>query len=428
LLKLGYEVPTPIPTAALSLGDPAATRPLEALLEPKAVTTKNLAAPSSGTTRNLAPQPSNSATRNIPPVQPQSEQSKQGQTGQLKQLPSQLLSKPISTPPSATSQLSNSSMLEKTHPLPQKAFQDAERSGRNSSTSNITEQKSSKGSKIDPKKLEKLNTLTQYRKVALVVLLVMVVILGVLFSPFGKPDSTKFALLQQNGCVEVSSLDSKKSSDGVGDLEAWLNTGTGVQFIRRDEITAEVASQEVTKLQSEQKEKAKIQGFWCPRGENVYKEDPSLALFPIELSFNWILKPVGANADRHPEIRLQLSNGQLEFKESLGQKVLDRSQDILKATYFDGQRKLVVRLNETTSSNAPTVREMLFYLPSAADPVAAAEGRMADSTWQVYLAQSTNSGKSFNWFSILTFGFIIGIGLDLIYLILNYFQIRTVKG
>lgn len=239
----------------------------------------------------------------------------------------------------------------------------------------------------DSEQLERQASLEQFRKIGIAATIVFAIFLGVLLSPIGKPEPTRFHLLQQRSCVEANSLGGQ-SANQRGELEFWAEDKDGqIVFFRREDVTPPQGIEEIAKQTDLGN---KVAGLWCPKEDVRIVEDAGASVLPGEFSDNWNLLPVGKNASQASKISFYIDSNRLIFLEDGA----DRTSDIANATYYDGSQKLVIRLNDMTATDTkPAIKELKFYLPRAGVS-AVAESRLADSTWQSYTASSNPRSAS----------------------------------
>lgn len=270
---------------------------------------------------------------------------------------------------------------------------------------------------LDPAQLEQQATLAQFRKMGIAATIVFAIFLGVLLSPLGKPEPTRFHLLQQRNCTEANSLGGQ-SANQQGELEFWSEDQNGqITFFRREQVTPPQAIEEMAKQSSLGK---KVAGLWCPKEEVKLVEDADSAVLPAELSASWNLLPVGKNATQASKIVFYLDSTRLIFLED----GVDRTADVVNATYYEGSQKLVIRLNDMAATGTKAaVRELKFYLPRAGTG-AVAESQLADSTWQSYTASSNPRAASTDTRFIATVAVAALLLLSAGYVVFNLIQGR----
>ncbi|MEW6731806.1 MAG: hypothetical protein AB1489_10805 [Acidobacteriota bacterium] len=275
------------------------------------------------------------------------------------------------------------------------------------------------------RKSVRIATLTQYRKISFAALIVLLILFAATLVPVGTTTPTPFDLVEQTGCLDINSLKTERDNTNYGTMEYWTQADNGaVQFIPRSDITISQAAGEINTVRQSG---VKLHGYWCPKTPATMVENPSSSQIPASLGQTWVLKPVGANADTLSEVTLRWQNGRLLLQESLNQKILDRTQDINKASYYTGLHKLVIKLNDPGGVDSPVLKEFSFYLSEQQDTIAAAEGRLTNATYQIYLGRPTNlqTESSLGVRRILTIVLGIAILATLIYISINYQRSRA---
>lgn len=270
---------------------------------------------------------------------------------------------------------------------------------------------------IDPLQLERQATLEQFRKIGIVATIVCAIFLVVLLSPIGKPEPTRFHLLQQRDCVEANSLGGQ-SANQKGELEFWSEDQNGqIFFFRRDDMTPPEAIEEMNKQVNLGN---RVAGLWCSKEDSRLVEDAGSSALPNELSANWSLLPVGKNATQASKINFYVDSTRLIFQED----GVDRTQDVVNAIYYEGAQKLVIKLNDmATTGTKAAVKELKFYLPRA-KVSAVAESRLADSTWQSYTASSNPRPTSIDLRFIATLAVAVLLLFSAGYVVVNLIQSR----
>ncbi len=235
---------------------------------------------------------------------------------------------------------------------------------------------------IDPAQFERQATLEQFRKIGIAATIVFAIFLGILLSPLGKPEPTRFNLIQQSKCIDANSLGGQ-SANQQGRLEFWSEGQNGqITFFLREGVTPPQAIEEMAKQSSLGN---KVSGIWCAKEESRLVEDAGSTLLPVELSASWNLLPVGKNATQASKIVFYIDSTRLIFLED----GVDRTAEVVNATYYEGSQKLVIRLNDMAAMGSKVaVRELKFYLPRAGTG-AVAESQLTDSSWQSYTASSS---------------------------------------
>ncbi|KAF0223318.1 MAG: hypothetical protein FD167_4965, partial [bacterium] len=290
------------------------------------------------------------------------------------------------------------------------------RSSRNESTGSI---------KVSTKDRERLNTLAQQQKIVLIVLGLFSVLFAATLLPIGSSlEPTPLDVVEQNGCLHVSAL-KRQTADitRTGELEYWTEDKdkTSVQFVRK-QITAGNAGVEVENLV---KAGAEVHGYWCPKAESKLVTKAQL---PKNLTGLWTFNPSGSKAKDAGQFSLQLKDRTLVIKEKIAQVDLERTKDIKQATYYTGQQKLTVVLNDvgSTKVNAATLRELSFYLPSGQDPLPSVEGVLSNTVRPFYIGEYKDSSSQRDIRQILMYVFGSLAALALVYLGVNFYQIKSV--
>ena len=271
----------------------------------------------------------------------------------------------------------------------------------------------------------KLAAIAQQQKLGLVALVIFSLVLIATFLPIGSSlQPTPLDVIDQNGCMHVSVVKRQTNDAGrSGELEYWTQdkAKTTVQFVKK-QITAGDAGKEVDNLG---KQGAEVHGYWCPKAES--KLATGNVQLPKILNSNWTFKPTGEKAKEASIFSLQLKEKTLIVKEKIGQIEVDRTPDIKQATYYTGQQKLAVTLNNVASSkvNAATLKEITFYLPSSQDPVAAAEGVLTNTLRPFYIGEYNAQGSSLDIKKIVTYVSAALVFLSLAFLGFNFYQSRS---
>lgn len=304
-----------------------------------------------------------------------------------------------------------------------------------SSTRRLAREKREESTEIRPAKIsakeaalnrERLATLQQHRKIALTSFAAIFLLFIAALAPVGVTAPTSVDVLEQKDCLEIGSLN-KADELEKGDLEAWSQSANGaIQFIRREEISAGDASAELANLQ---KDGLKLHGCWCRKGEGQISEDAGFGSLPASADAVWKFKPVGMNAENLGDLTLEWKDGKLLYREAAKQSVLERTQDVNKVVYYAGIQKLVIQLNDYTETavDAPFTKQLTFYLPSGRETLSAAEGKLINSTFQVYMAQSSPKQNGFNINIRQILAIVLGIALliNAVYLAINYRSSRA---
>ncbi len=271
----------------------------------------------------------------------------------------------------------------------------------------------------------KIATLAQQQKLGLVALVIFSLILIATFLPIGSSlQPTPLDVVDQNGCMHVSVV-KRQTNDAArsGELEYWTQdkAKTTVQFVKK-QITAGDAGKEVDNLG---KQGAEVHGYWCPKAES--KLATGNVQLPKILNSNWNFKPTGEKSKEASIFSLQLKEKTLIVKEKIGQTEVDRTPDIKQATYYTGQQKLAVTLNNVASSkvNAATLKEITFYLPSSQDPVAAAEGVLTNTLRPFYVGEYNAQASSLDIKKVVTYVSAALVFLSLAFLGFNFYQSRS---
>jgi hypothetical protein len=271
----------------------------------------------------------------------------------------------------------------------------------------------------------KLATLAQQQKLGIVALVVFSLVLIATFLPIGSSlQPTPLDVIDQNGCMHVSVVKRQTNDAGrSGELEYWTQdkAKTTVQFVKK-QITAGDAGKEIDNLG---KQGAEVHGYWCPKAES--KLATGNVQLPKILNSNWTFKPSGEKAKEASTFSLQLKEKTLIVKEKIGQIEVDRTPDIKQATYYTGQQKLAVTLNNVASSkvNAATLKEITFYLPSSQDPVAAAEGVLTNTLRPFYIGEYNAQASSLDIKKVVTYVSAALVFLSLAFLGFNFYQSRS---
>lgn len=263
-----------------------------------------------------------------------------------------------------------------------------------------------------------------YRKIAIVVIIVFGIVLAGTLIPAGVENlsATRFEMVQQKGCTSVSSLARSGITNTSGELEYWFESkDVKVQFARK-EATGSVAAQDIENITKEGK---KVHGFWCPKGDSSLV--PGTAAVPDILTLPWTLKPADGKAVSG-EISLRWQNKSMILKEMIGDKQIDRSGDIRSITFYNGQQKVAIHLDPIRAGNfnAPSAKEILFYMPSNQDSAAAADIELTNSSHLAYMAQpgsASGGGFDFRQIILITSGACIGIAL--LYVGYNFYRVRS---
>jgi hypothetical protein len=269
-------------------------------------------------------------------------------------------------------------------------------------------------------------TLQQHGKMALTALVVLAIFFVTVIVTTESSLPTTVEILEQDGCLEAGSIKDSAGEGAGGDLECWAQSNNGaVQFIRRDEVAL---SQAVIDISNLRRDGMTPHGYWCPKGKGRLVENPSVGNLPAALNSVWSLKPIGANATALGELTMQMKDSQLLFKEATKQSLLDRTQEINKVIYYAGLHKFVVKLNDNNgaSANTPVLKELIFYLPKGQETNTVAEGELTNSTYQIYVAQSSEpqGGFSFSFRQIILSLLGLAMIVNLIYLSINFSRIR----
>ena len=271
----------------------------------------------------------------------------------------------------------------------------------------------------------KTATLAQQQKLGLVALVIFSLVLIATFLPIGSSlQPTPLDVIDQNGCVHVSVV-KRQTNDAArsGELEYWTQdkAKTTVQFVKK-QITVGDAGKEVDNLG---KQGAEVHGYWCPKAES--KLATGNVQLPKILNSNWTFKPTGEKSKEASIFSLQLKEKTLIVKETVGQTEVDRTPDIKQATYYTGQQKLAVTLNNIASSkvNAATLKEITFYLPSSQDPVAAAEGVLTNTLRPFYIGEYNAQASSLDIKKVVTYVSAALVFLSLAFLGFNFYQSRS---
>lgn len=279
--------------------------------------------------------------------------------------------------------------------------------------------------KVSAQDRAKLATLAQQQKLGLVALVIFSLILIATFLPIGSSlQPTPLDVIDQNGCVHVSVV-KRQTNDAArsGELEYWTQdkAKTTVQFVKK-QITVGDAGKEVDNLG---KQGAEVHGYWCPKAES--KLATGNVQLPKILNSNWNFKPTGEKSKEASTFSLQLKEKTLIVKEKIGQTEVDRTADIKQATYYTGQQKLAVTLNNIASSkvNAATLKEITFYLPSSQDPVAAAEGVLTNTLRPFYVGEYNAQASSLDIKKVVTYVSAALVFLSLAFLGFNFYQSRS---
>jgi hypothetical protein len=290
------------------------------------------------------------------------------------------------------------------------------RPSRNESAGNVARM-----SAQDRKKLE---ALAQQQKIGLVALVIFVLLFAATFLPIGSSlEPSPLDVVEQTGCLHVNSLKRQATDlNKTGELEYWTQdkNKTTVQFIRKA-ITAGNAVTEVDNLVNAG---AEVHGYWCPKAESKLVTQAQL---PKNLTGLWAFKPTGARAKEAGDFTLQLVGRSLVIKEKVTQTEVDRTKDIKQATYFTGQQKLNVILNDVSGAkvNAASLREFNFYLPSGQDPLPSVEGVLSNTVRPFYTGEYKDSSGQTGVKDILMYIFGGLAGLSLLYLGVNFYQTRS---
>ncbi|MBK7993498.1 MAG: hypothetical protein IPK14_08725 [Blastocatellia bacterium] len=271
----------------------------------------------------------------------------------------------------------------------------------------------------------KIATLAQQQKLGLVALVIFSLVLIATFLPIGSSlQPTPLDVIDQNGCMHVSVV-KRQTNDAArsGELEYWTQdkAKTTVQFVKK-QITVGDAGKEVDNLG---KQGAEVHGYWCPKTES--KLATGNVQLPKILNSNWTFKPTGEKSKEASIFSLQLKEKTLIVKETVGQTEVDRTPDIKQATYYTGQQKLAVTLNNIASSkvNAATLKEITFYLPSSQDPVAAAEGVLTNTLRPFYVGEYNAQASSLDIKKVVTYVSAALVFLSLAFLGFNFYQSRS---
>lgn len=272
-----------------------------------------------------------------------------------------------------------------------------------------------------------LESLKYSRKVATIAFIVLAIILTVIVAPLGVIKPTEVEVLVQPGCLDVNTVKSQTNTDDTkGLLDYWTLSDNGaVQFIRREDITAGQAAVEIDSIQ---KTGLKTRGCWCPRKETTTVKDSSQ--MPKTMASGWSLKPVGTNAATLGEVSIQWKDSKLYLAETVKQKTLSRN--ISKVIYYSGMNKLFVKLGDDTqaSVDSPVLKELIFYVPSGQETITAAEGRLTNSAYQIYLAQPGSQQGNFPFSIRQVAAAVLALALLslLIYLTINHSRIRAISS
>lgn len=271
---------------------------------------------------------------------------------------------------------------------------------------------------------EKLNTLVQQQKIALIAVVVFSMLLVATFIPLGSSlEPTSLDVVEQTGCLHVSALKRQTADIGrTGELEYWTqDKEKNVQFVKK-QLTAGDAGTEVDNII---KSGTEIHGYWCPKAESKLVTKAQL---PKNLAGLWTFNPTGPRAKDAGAFSLQLRDRTLVMKEKIAQAEVDRTNDIKQATYYTGQQKLAVILNDlgSTKVNAAILRELTFYLPSSQDPMASAEGVLSNTVRPFYIGEYKDPTAQTDIRQILMYIFGGLAALSLGYLVFNFYQIKSV--
>lgn len=278
--------------------------------------------------------------------------------------------------------------------------------------------------KVSAQNKQRLNALAQQQKIGLVVLALFSILFAATFLPIGSSlEPSPLDVVEQTGCLHVSSLKRQTSDLGrSGELEYWMEDKdkTTVQFIRKP-LTAGNASVEVENLI---KSGAEVHGYWCPKAESKLVTKAQL---PKNLAGLWTFNPKGARAKDAGSFTLQLIDRTLVIKEKVAQADIDRTKDIKQATYYTGQQKLTIILNDVGSAkvNAATLRELNFYLPSGQDPIPSVEGILSNTVRPFYIGEYKDASGEIGIKGILVYVFGSLAGLSLLYLGFNFYQMKS---
>lgn len=281
------------------------------------------------------------------------------------------------------------------------------------------------GVKVSAQAKQKLNALAQQQKIGLVILVLFSVLFAATFLPIGSSlEPTPLDVVEQTGCLHISSLKRQTSDLGrSGELEYWTQDKekTTVQFVRKP-LTAANAGVEVENLL---KIGAEVHGYWCPKAESKLVTKAQL---PKNLTGLWTFNPTGARAKDAGAFTLQLVDRTLVIKEKVAQADVDRTKDIKQATYFTGQQKLTIILNDVgnTKVSTATLRELNFYLPSGQDPIPSVEGVLSNTVRPFYIGEYKDASGQMDIKGILIYVFGGLAGLSLLYLGFNFYQMKSI--
>ncbi|MBI4850883.1 MAG: hypothetical protein HY819_03555 [Acidobacteria bacterium] len=301
----------------------------------------------------------------------------------------------------------------------------------NSSSSSVRASRSARSEttgsakKISAKDRERLNVLAQQQKIGLIVLILFSILFAATFLPIGSSfEPSPLDVVEQTGCVHVGTLKRQASeANRTGELEYWTQDKdkTTVQFIRKP-ITVGNA---IAELDSLTKAGAEVHGYWCPKAESKLVTKAQL---PKNLTGLWTFNPTGAKAKDATTFSLQLKDRTLVIKEKVDQIEVERTKDIKQATYYTGQQKLTVILNDVgnTKVNSATLREFNFYLPSGQDPVPSVEGVLSNTVRPFYIGEYKDNASQIDLRQILMYVFGGLSGLSLVYLGFNFYQMKSV--
>jgi hypothetical protein len=275
----------------------------------------------------------------------------------------------------------------------------------------------------------KIATLQQHRKIALAALVVLAIFFVAALLPVGSAAPTPIDLLEQNGCLDTGKIKDQASEAGLGDLECWTQANNGaVQFVRREDITLPQTAEELSTLR---RDGLTPRGYWCPKSEGRLVENPDPGKLPAALSSVWSIKPVGTNAATVGELTMQWKDGQLLLKETTKDSVIDRSQGVGKVVYYAGLQKFVVKMTDesTASVETPMVKELIFYIPKGQETIAAAEGQLTNSLYQIYIAQSSPPQRAFPFSIRQIIAILLGlaIAVTFIYLAINFQRVKNLN-